>query len=232
MRLFIHSILLLLCCSPALGDSGWMLTTADFRQQSVSLDAMADDGVKITVPGTGPSVISFNNFLQLDRLAAPRPSNAPFTLEYHPAVQLFQATMGIGGLLAIAGGADGIGWFPWNPASRSVSGAMRRVAAQIAAAVIVLASGLEVEIVGNDVLAWGIGLLWLVGITNAFNLLDNMDGLAATLAAAAACMTTMPFMSRAPRPHRCPSATSPPNGWSTTPTAKSCLQPCTVWAPG
>ena len=34
-------------------------------------------------------------------------------------------------------------------------------------------------------LAWGIGLLWLVGITNAFNLLDNMDGLAATLAAIA-----------------------------------------------
>jgi UDP-GlcNAc:undecaprenyl-phosphate GlcNAc-1-phosphate transferase len=54
--------------------------------------------------------------------------------------------------------------------------------AQIAAAVIVLASGLNVEIVGNDVIAWGIGLLWLVGITNAFNLLDNMDGLAATLA--------------------------------------------------
>lgn len=31
-------------------------------------------------------------------------SNAPFPVEYHPAVQLFQATMGIGGLLAIAGG--------------------------------------------------------------------------------------------------------------------------------
>ena len=54
--------------------------------------------------------------------------------------------------------------------------------AQTAAAVIVLASGLNVEIVGNDILAWAIGLLWLVGITNAFNLLDNMDGLAATLA--------------------------------------------------
>jgi UDP-GlcNAc:undecaprenyl-phosphate/decaprenyl-phosphate GlcNAc-1-phosphate transferase len=60
-----------------------------------------------------------------------------------------------------------------------------KLAAQISAAVIVLASGLGVEIVGNDVLAWGIGLLWLVGITNAFNLLDNMDGLAATLAAIA-----------------------------------------------
>ena len=31
-------------------------------------------------------------------------SNAPFSVEYHPAVQLFQATMGLGGLLAILGG--------------------------------------------------------------------------------------------------------------------------------
>ena len=60
-----------------------------------------------------------------------------------------------------------------------------KLAAQIGAAVIVLGSGLEVEIVSNPILAWGIGLLWLVGITNAFNLLDNMDGLAATLAAIA-----------------------------------------------
>jgi UDP-GlcNAc:undecaprenyl-phosphate GlcNAc-1-phosphate transferase len=57
-----------------------------------------------------------------------------------------------------------------------------KLAAQFAAAVVVLASGLNVEVVGNDVLAWAIGLVWLVGITNAFNLLDNMDGLAATLA--------------------------------------------------
>jgi UDP-GlcNAc:undecaprenyl-phosphate GlcNAc-1-phosphate transferase len=57
-----------------------------------------------------------------------------------------------------------------------------KLGAQITAAVVVLASGLNVEVVGNDVLAWAIGLCWLVGITNAFNLLDNMDGLAATLA--------------------------------------------------
>jgi UDP-GlcNAc:undecaprenyl-phosphate/decaprenyl-phosphate GlcNAc-1-phosphate transferase len=62
---------------------------------------------------------------------------------------------------------------------------LAKLAIQIGAAVIALASGLHVEIVGNDVLAWGIGILWLVGITNAFNLLDNMDGLAATLAAIA-----------------------------------------------
>jgi UDP-GlcNAc:undecaprenyl-phosphate GlcNAc-1-phosphate transferase len=57
-----------------------------------------------------------------------------------------------------------------------------KLGAQVTAAVVVLASGMNVEIVGNDLLAWAIGLLWLVGITNAFNLLDNMDGLAATLA--------------------------------------------------
>ena len=65
------------------------------------------------------------------------------------------------------------------------SSPLAKLGAQIAAAVVVLASGLNVEIVGNDVLAWAIGLLWLVGITNAFNLLDNMDGLAATLAVVA-----------------------------------------------
>ena len=60
-----------------------------------------------------------------------------------------------------------------------------KLAAQFGAAAIVLASGLSVEVVSNDVLAIVIALVWLVGITNAFNLLDNMDGLAATLAAIA-----------------------------------------------
>ena len=57
-----------------------------------------------------------------------------------------------------------------------------KLAAQFAAAGLVLASGLTVEIIGNDLLATVVGLVCLVGITNAFNLLDNMDGLAATLA--------------------------------------------------
>ena len=59
---------------------------------------------------------------------------------------------------------------------------LAKLAAQFAAAGVVLAAGLSVEIVGNDALALAIGVVWLVGITNAFNLLDNMDGLAATLA--------------------------------------------------
>src|SRR5918912_770255 len=58
-----------------------------------------------------------------------------------------------------------------------------KLASQLGAAALVLATGLQVQIVGNDVLATALALLWLVGMTNAFNLLDNMDGLAASMAA-------------------------------------------------
>jgi UDP-GlcNAc:undecaprenyl-phosphate GlcNAc-1-phosphate transferase len=63
---------------------------------------------------------------------------------------------------------------------------LTKIGAQGAAAALVLVSGVRVEIVGNPVLATVIGVLWLVGMTNAFNLLDNMDGLAGSLAVIAA----------------------------------------------
>lgn len=61
-----------------------------------------------------------------------------------------------------------------------------KIALQLSAVAIVLATGTRVEIVGNDVIATVLAVAWLVGMTNAFNLLDNMDGLAAALAAIAA----------------------------------------------
>ena len=64
--------------------------------------------------------------------------------------------------------------------------AWAKLGAQVGAAAIALASGLTVELVESDWLAVPLGVIWLVGMTNAFNLLDNMDGLAATLAAIAA----------------------------------------------
>jgi len=60
-----------------------------------------------------------------------------------------------------------------------------KLLAQFAAAGLVIASGLHVQLFSNDVVAVVVALVWLVGITNAFNLLDNMDGLAATLATVA-----------------------------------------------
>src|SRR3954453_22279161 len=60
-----------------------------------------------------------------------------------------------------------------------------KLGAQLGPAALVISTGPRVEIVSNDLLAIAIAVVWLVGMTNAFNLLDNMDGLAATLAAIA-----------------------------------------------
>src|SRR5439155_13140958 len=80
------------------------------------------------------------------------------------------------GLLFLAGLLDDLFSLP----------AVVKLAAQFGAGAIVLSTGLSVHIVSNDVLAVTIGLVWIVGMTNAFNLLDNMDGLAGTLATIAA----------------------------------------------
>jgi UDP-GlcNAc:undecaprenyl-phosphate/decaprenyl-phosphate GlcNAc-1-phosphate transferase len=66
-------------------------------------------------------------------------------------------------------------------------GPLPKLAAQLAAAGLVIFNGLTIYgLISNDFLAGVVALLWLVGMTNAFNLLDNMDGLAATLAGIAA----------------------------------------------
>jgi len=66
-------------------------------------------------------------------------------------------------------------------------GPLPKLAAQLAAAGLVIGNGLTISgLISNDLLAGIVALIWLVGMTNAFNLLDNMDGLAATLAGIAA----------------------------------------------
>lgn len=57
-----------------------------------------------------------------------------------------------------------------------------RLLAEVAAAVAVWNLGTGVRITGVDEADLVLTVLWIVGITNAFNLLDNMDGLAAGLA--------------------------------------------------
>jgi UDP-GlcNAc:undecaprenyl-phosphate GlcNAc-1-phosphate transferase len=109
----------------------------------------------------------------------------------------------LGGLLGGVGAALASGWVDASPELLGILGGcailfvagladdlrslppLAKIGAQLAAAALVLATGLKVEIVQNDVLATGLAVVWLVGMTNAFNLLDNMDGLAATLAAIA-----------------------------------------------
>ena len=60
---------------------------------------------------------------------------------------------------------------------------------EILAACVVLYAGLKFDLIPNPYLNIFLTLLWVVGITNAFNLLDNMDGLSAGVASISALTT-------------------------------------------
>jgi UDP-GlcNAc:undecaprenyl-phosphate GlcNAc-1-phosphate transferase len=61
-------------------------------------------------------------------------------------------------------------------------GPVIRLVAEIAAAAGVWIAGARVELSGNQPVDLVLTVVWVVGITNAFNLLDNMDGLSAGVA--------------------------------------------------
>ncbi len=63
-----------------------------------------------------------------------------------------------------------------------------KFAGQTVAATIAVACGVQVDFAGNEVANFVLSVLWIVGISNAFNLLDNMDGLAAGVAALSAAV--------------------------------------------
>lgn len=84
--------------------------------------------------------------------------------------------VGLASGLALTGLVDDI-----KPLPRSV-----RLAAQLGAAVAAWELGFKVQVTDLEGLNLILTLLWTVGITNAFNLLDNMDGLSAGLAGVSA----------------------------------------------
>ncbi|MFQ5880877.1 MAG: glycosyltransferase family 4 protein [Candidatus Methylomirabilales bacterium] len=65
-------------------------------------------------------------------------------------------------------------------------GPWTKLGGQVAAASIAIAAGVQISFLGSPYLNIPLTLLWIVAITNAFNLLDNMDGLSAGLAAISA----------------------------------------------
>ena len=108
----------------------------------------------------------------------------------------------LGGLAIVAGTASVLPFVPGLPSSMWVllAGASAlamvglvddlrpltpyaKLSAQLAAAGAVTATGLRFPLTGVPVLDIIVTVAWLVGLSNAFNLLDNMDGLAAGIAA-------------------------------------------------
>lgn len=69
-------------------------------------------------------------------------------------------------------------------------GSYIKLAGQVIAAAILIFSGVQIQLFGTP-LDMALTLLWVVGITNAFNLLDNMDGLSGGIAMIAAVFFTL-----------------------------------------
>ena len=69
--------------------------------------------------------------------------------------------------------------------------ALVKLLGQFLAAGLLIVAGLSVQMLPSPWLNYGLSALWIVGITNAFNLLDNMDGLSSGVAAIAAAFFTL-----------------------------------------
>jgi len=69
----------------------------------------------------------------------------------------------------------------------------QKLVGQLMGSVIVVGFGLVLPLTGNELLDIWITIFWLIGITNAINLLDNMDGLAAGIAVIAAMSMAVGF---------------------------------------
>jgi UDP-GlcNAc:undecaprenyl-phosphate GlcNAc-1-phosphate transferase len=70
----------------------------------------------------------------------------------------------------------------------------QKLVGQVTGASVVVACGLTLPWTSVPMVNMAITLLWLVGITNAVNLLDNMDGLAAGIAAIASAFLAISFV--------------------------------------
>jgi len=90
----------------------------------------------------------------------------------------------LGAILAGATLVAAVGF--WDDSWGKHLGPVAKLAAQSLAALVLIWAGIQVEFLGHPVLNFIVTLVWIVGITNAFNLLDNMDGLSSGVAAVAA----------------------------------------------
>ena len=100
------------------------------------------------------------------------------SIVYRPVTGLKELAviLGLALLLGVMGLIDDIrGLSPWI-----------RFGIEIAAAVAIFQVGIKVELFASPVANTVLTVIWIVGVTNAFNLLDNMDGLSAGTAAIAA----------------------------------------------
>jgi UDP-GlcNAc:undecaprenyl-phosphate GlcNAc-1-phosphate transferase len=119
---------------------------------------------------------------KVHRVAMPRLGGVAIYLAFIVALLLFGEIFYIRRLVGIFLGAtlvSGVGL--WD--DRHSLGAWTKLASQLVATGFLIATDVQVQFLGVPALNLLLTVLWVVGITNAMNLLDNMDGLSGGTAA-------------------------------------------------
>ncbi|HEV2777073.1 MAG TPA: MraY family glycosyltransferase, partial [Solirubrobacteraceae bacterium] len=99
-------------------------------------------------------------------------------------VVVFAFGNGTGRFLAIVLGATGL-WVVGTIDDRVNLGAVPRIAATVAAAVVLWAADLGWTVFAAPGMDLALTVVWVLGLVNAFNLMDNLDGATASVAGAA-----------------------------------------------
>lgn len=151
-----------------------LILTPIFRYLSVKLGLVdkPDNTRKFhtrPIPRTGGVPIALSYMLALFLVSRFAPASAAVTVQHRDLLwSLFPAV----GLVFLVGFADDL----------LTMKAWHKLLGQIAAAVWAVAMGARIPLLeghpGADWIMWPLSVLWLVGCTNAFNLIDGMDGLA------------------------------------------------------
>jgi hypothetical protein len=78
LRVFVPSwFIVFALISTVRADEQWILTTADFKSETVSIRSIDDSGIHVPADGGDERTIAMDHFLQLDRVGQPHATGAP-----------------------------------------------------------------------------------------------------------------------------------------------------------
>jgi len=119
--------------------------------------------------------------------------NGWFIAHFGPQIALLSEAYRVGDklLAVVLGGSVAFGVGLLDDVLGRRFGPGWKLAGQTLAALALLSAGIRTDFLHFEVLNSAVTLLWVVGITNAFNLLDNMDALSAGVALIAALVLAL-----------------------------------------
>lgn len=130
-------------------------------------------------------VVDAPNARKVHKAPTPLLGGAAIYLAFIVAVVLFGSRQEVRQLVGVLIGATFVSVVGVIDDVRGVRASLKLLAQVVAASILPLV-GLQVRLFPSDALNMALTIFWVVGVTNALNLLDNMDGLSGGIAAVAA----------------------------------------------